>query len=191
MTTFIENLSFIGVEDGSFRAFQRQRKTQCLLCVVRMTGPKIDEIRASLVTVDGLDASNELSEILQNMVFDAIILGGITFAGFNIIDVQRIHDEFSRPILVFTRDRPNNVAMKNALMKHFDDWRERWRIVESLGPVYATYTRVEEPPVYFEVVGADPLWAEEVLRRSAILCRIPEPVRVARLVARGLSLIRG
>lgn len=191
MSTFLEKLSLIGVEDGSFKAFQRRRSQKCPLCVVKMTGPKIEEIRASLITVDGLDASDELSKLLQNTAFDAIILGGITFAGFNIVDVQRIYHKFSRPIIIFTRDRPNNVAMKDALKKHFDDWRERWRLIESLGPVNTTYTRVEEPPVYFEVVGAEPLWAEEVLRRSAILCRIPEPVRVARLVARGLSLIRG
>lgn len=189
MSTFPEGLPLIGVEDGSFHAFRLQRTQKCLLCVVKMVEHKIAAIKASHITVDGLDSTQVLSEMLQDMSFEAIILGGITFAGFNIIDSHEIHQTFSKPIIIFTRDRPNNIAMRDALKKHFDDWKERWNIIESLGPIYTTHTRVDEAPVYFEVVGAEPLWAEEVLRSSAILCRIPEPVRVARLVARGLSLI--
>jgi endonuclease V-like protein UPF0215 family len=44
-----------------------------------------------------------------------------------------------------------------------------------------------EPPVYFEVVGCPIQWAVEVLKDAALTCRIPESVRVAGLVARGVS----
>jgi len=153
-----------------------------------MSGPKIEEVRASLITVDGLDATSKLSAMLRNITFEAIILGGITFAGFNVINARHLFEEFSWPIIIFMRDRPNNVAMREALQKHFDDWSARWSLIESLGPIHSTSTYLREPPVYFEAIGAEPSWAEEILRYSAALCRIPEPVRVARLVARGVSV---
>jgi len=181
-------LRLVGVEDGSFRPFNRRTLGTCLLCAVEMFGPKIEKVKVSPITVDGLDATSRLSEMLQDMNFDAILLGGITFAGFNIINVQQILKEYSRPIIIFIRDRPDNRAVREALEKHFDDWRERWDIIKSLGPVHSTRTRPDEPPIYFEVLGASSQWAEEVLRLSAMLCRIPEPVRVARLIARALTL---
>ena len=181
-------LRLVGVEDGSFRPFNRRTLGTCLLCAVEMFGPKIEKVKVSPITVDGLDATSKLSEMLRDMDFEAILLGGITFAGFNIINVQQILKEYSRPIIIFIRDRPDNRAVREALEKHFDDWRERWDIIKSLGPVHSTRTRPDEPPIYFEVLGASSQWAEEVLRLSAVLCRIPEPVRVARLIARGLTL---
>jgi len=181
-------LRLVGVEDGSFRPFNRRTLGTCLLCAVEMFGPKIEKVKVSPITVDGLDATSKLSEMLRDMDFEAILLGGITFAGFNIINVQQILKEYSRPIIIFIRDRPDNRAVREALEKHFDDWRERWDIIKSLGPVHSTRTRPDEPPIYFEVLGASSQWAEEVLRLSAMLCRIPEPVRVARLIARGLTL---
>jgi len=153
-----------------------------------MSGPKIEEVRASLITVDGHDATSKLSVILQNIMVDAIILGGITFAGFNIINARQLFKEFSWPVIIFMRDRPNNVAMREALQKHFDDWKERWSLIEPLGPIHSTSTCLGKPPVYFEVVGAEPSWAEAILQNSAALCRILEPVRVARLIARGVSI---
>ena len=184
----MELLRLVGVEDGSFRPFNRRTLGTCLLCAVEMFGPKIEKVKVSPITVDGLDATSRLSEMLQDMNFEAILLGGITFAGFNIINVQQILKEYSRPIIIFIRDRPDNRAVREALEKHFDDWRERWDIIKSLGPVHSTRTRPDEPPIYFEVLGASSQWAEEVLRLSAMLCRIPEPVRVARLIARALTL---
>ncbi len=184
----MELLRLVGVEDGSFRPFNRRTLGTCLLCAVEMFGPKIEKVKVSPITVDGLDATSKLSEMLRDMDFEAILLGGITFAGFNIINVQQILKEYSRPIIIFIRDRPDNRAVREALEKHFDDWRERWDIIKSLGPVHSTRTRPDEPPIYFEVLGASSQWAEEVLRLSAVLCRIPEPVRVARLIARGLTL---
>jgi endonuclease V-like protein UPF0215 family len=180
--------SIIGVEDGSFKAFQRRDAQRCPLCVVKMAGPRIEEIQVCLIDVDGHDVTSQLSRTLENMAFEPIILGGITFAGFNIVDAQELFEESSRPVIIFMRDRPNNVAVKEALQKHFDDWRERWRLIEALGATYSAYTYPGELPIYFEVVGAEPSWAEKILQQSATLCRIPEPVRVARLVARGVSL---
>ena len=40
---------------------------------------------------------------------------------------------------------------------------------------------------YVEVVGAEVDWASKVIRATLICCRVTGPIKVARLVARGLT----
>ena len=182
----MNELCLAGVEDGSFKAFQREA-SHSVLCCVEMASDRIEAVKLSRIAVDGLDATEKLLNMLEGVAVDAVILGGITFAGFNIIDPRIIHQETNAPVIVYSGEKPDNDAMFLALKKHFEDWIARWRIVERLGVVHEAVSRPGEPPVYFEVVGGSARWAEEVLRSSALICRIPEPVRVAGLIARGVS----
>ena len=179
-------LRLLGVEDGSFQAFS-ESSTSTYLCGVLMESGVIRDVRLAEVTVDGLDATEGLLEITEGLILDAVILGGITFAGFNIVDPFKILDEIMVPLIIYSGVRPDNESMKKALMEHFGDWEDRWGIVERLGEVHEAITRQGEPEVYFEAVGCEPSWAEGVLRSAALVSRIPEPVRVAGIIARGLS----
>jgi hypothetical protein len=176
-----------GVEDGSFKAFQRTPGSKTVLCCVLLAGEKILDVRLSSIEVDGFDATEKLLAILDGMEAYVVILGGITFAGFNIVDPFALAKKINKPIIIYSGVRPNNGAMRSALMEHFDDWKKRWSIVERLGAVHETVSREGEPPIHFEVVGGSVDWAIDVLHSSALLCRIPEPVRVAGLIARGVS----
>lgn len=177
-----------GVEDGSFYAFSRKMRVFTVLCCVGMTHDRIDCIRLSSIEVDGFDATEKLLDMLCGLDFEAVILSGITFAGFNIIDPYAILQETGIPVVVYSGKSPDSLSMLSALKKHFQDWDRRWGIIERLGPIHQTKPRPSEPPVYFEVLGGSATWAEDVLTSSALVCRVPEPVRVAGLIARGVSL---
>jgi endonuclease V-like protein UPF0215 family len=178
----------MGVEDGSFQADDRSTPQISLLCCVEMCSGRLEAVRLTRVEVDGFDATVRLLELLEGVEVDGIILGGITFAGFNMVDPVVVNRATGFPVIVYSGKNPDNEEMLSALRRHFPDWERRWRIVEGLGKIYSVKPRKDEPPIYFEVVGAPSDWAEEVLRNEAIISRIPEPVRVAGLVARGLSL---
>ncbi len=182
-----DGLRLFGVEDGSFEAFSEGEKRGCFLCGVEMEASRIIDIRLTRIQVDGLDATLELLKLMADFDGDAVILGGITFAGFNIVDPVRVHIVTGRPVIVYSGEEPDNESVLNALKTHFHDWQERWKIIQSAGPIHTTKPFPREPPVYFEVVGNTKEWAEKVLRTSAMVSRIPEPVRVAGIVARGLS----
>lgn len=177
----------LGVEDGSFNAFSREDDSHTVLCGVSMARGRIEDVRISQIEVDGLDATEKLLGMLHGIDVEVVVLGGITFAGFNLIDPSNIFNELGMPVIVYSGEEPDNDAMLFALRKHFDDWRRRWKIIEGLGEVFETVVRIGEPSVYFEVVGGSQGWAEALLRSSALVCRIPEPVRVAGLIARGIS----
>lgn len=152
-----------------------------------MEGDRILKVRHAQIQVDGLDATVKLLSLMRGIEVDAVILGGITFGGFNVINPQIIHAKTGVPIIVYSGVKPDNDAVLTALRKHFPDWKRRWEIIEGLGEIYCTRVFREEPSIYFEVIGRDRGWAEEILKYSAMISRIPEPVRVAGLVARGLT----
>jgi endonuclease V-like protein UPF0215 family len=181
----LSSLGLVGVEDGGFRAFQPGQST--LICAVLMRGDRVESVRLGRVTVDGRDATDILLGMLVDIRCDVVILGGVSFAGFNIIDSNRLHEELDVPVIVYSGKEPDSASVLAALRAHFDDWEERWASVARLGDVYSIVTRVGYPPVFFEVVGESRDWCVEVLRSSASLTRAPEPVRVAGIIARGIT----
>lgn len=178
-----------GAQDGSFEPFHRGygRPIQYTsLCLTRMRGSVIQGVRLARVTVDGLDATDALLNNLCSWETDALILGGATFAGFNVVDVQRVNSETGTPVIVFSGECPNVDATKDALRKHFHDWRERWSRYEALGEIHSLKIG-DYPPVYYENVGCPKGFAEDVLEEQAVSCRTPECVRVADLIAKGVT----
>jgi endonuclease V-like protein UPF0215 family len=178
----------VGVEDGGFsRKLQGDGIQKALFICVLLRGTWINDLQADMITVDGLDATEKLTSMLHRWSFDAVMLAGVSFAGFNLVDPTIVFEEFSNPVIVISRTKPNNIAVKDALRRHFEDWRIRWGVFEKLGSVYEVVSMPAEPPVYVEVVGAELDWASRLIRATSVCCRVPEPVRVARLVARGLT----
>jgi len=177
----------VGVEDGGFFKESPKYTGQTLLVCVLLRGAWIESVRTSTITVDGLDASDKLISILHQWSFDAIMLAGASFAGFNLVNPRIVFEEFGKPVVVISRTEPDNVAVKSALFQHFKDWRVRWSVFEKLGPVHQVVSMAEEPPLYVEVVGTTIDFATKLIRNSATCCRVPEPIRVARLIARGLT----
>jgi endonuclease V-like protein UPF0215 family len=183
-----------GIEDGSFEAFRRgstEADQYTLLCLTRMQGTVIQDVLLRRILVDGLDATEKLLDMLSGLRVDAVILGGVTFAGFNVVDVECVNSGSGVPVIVFSAERPDAEATLAALRKHFSDWRERWSRYEALGEIRAL--RIGGyPAVYYECVGCSAAFAEDVLVDQAVYIRTPEAVRVAGMVAKGLSsAVRG
>jgi endonuclease V-like protein UPF0215 family len=175
----------VGVEDGGFEAFKQGG--EAFLCAAGLTRDRVDWVKLEKITVDGRDATETLVKMLQGAEFDAVILGGVSFAGFNIIDPHAVQRAFGVPVIVYIGEKPDTEATLAALKAHFSDWEERWEPVTKLRDVYSANTKADAPPVYFEVAGCTREWAEETLKATASLTRTPEPVRVAGLIARGLT----
>jgi hypothetical protein len=179
-----QNLPIVGVEDGSFQKGTTQR---AILAIVLFKGLKIQNIKITKIAVDGLDATEKLAEVLNEWKFAAVMLPSISFAGFNIIDPTATRKKFEQPIIIVTRTKPDNKAVRHALKIHFKDWRIRWKVFEKLGSFHKVAALADQPPVYVETVGVDIKWACNLIQSLSVYCRVPEPIRVARLIARGIS----
>lgn len=178
------SLPIVGVEDGSF---QKGIARKALLAVVLFKGLEIEKIKITKITVDGLDATEKLTGVLNEWEFAAVTLAGVSFAGFNIIDPTVIHQEFEKPVIIITRTKPDNKTVQRALKRHFKDWKIRWHMFEHVGSFHKVTTLADEPPIYVKTMGMNIKWARNLIRALAVCSRVPEPLRVARLIARGLS----
>lgn len=179
--------SCIGIDDGPFLP-RRLGGFKAPLVVVQLNGPHLVKARTAWIRVDGLDATAAASRMLRSLRVRSspVLLAAATFAGFNIIDPRVLEREFRTPTIVVIGSRPNNSAVKRALVKHFPDWKKRLRILSSMGPLRQARTFQGEGPIFFEAFGCADDEARRILRELAYVSRIPEPLRVAGLVARGL-----
>lgn len=179
----------VGVEDGGFPSSKPPglRFGKALLVGVLMEDLWVEDLVVSKITIDSLDATDRLVGMLANLCFDVIMLGGISFGGFNLVDPRVVVEKFGTPVIIISRTQPNNIAMKKALIHHFKDWEKRWNIIKDLGRTYSIFSMLGEPPIYVEVVGGDLRMAKKMVCELSVCCRVPEPVRVARLIARGLT----
>lgn len=179
--------SCIGIDDGPFLP-RRLGGRKAPLVVVRLSGPHLVKARTGWITVDGMDGTEQALRLLKQVHSPdcPVLLAGVTFGGFNMIDPRRLERRFRAPTIVVVGSKPDNRAVKRALVRHFPDWRERWRLVRSLGPLHRVRTVGVENPIFYEAFGCESSVARRVLSSWALVSRMPEPLRVAGLVARGL-----
>ena len=179
--------SCIGIDDGPFLP-KRLGWSKAPLVAVQLNGPHLVKARVGSISVDGLDATNSALRMLSSLPLrdSPILLAGATFAGFNIINPRVLQKRFRTPTIVVIGSRPNNRAVKRALVRHFPDWRKRWRILSALGPLYQVRTFRNEGPIFYEAFGCEDSEARRILKEWSYVSRTPEPLRVAGLVARGL-----
>ena len=179
--------SCIGIDDGPFLS-RRLGGSKAPLVAVQLKGPHLVKARTAWIGVDGFDATGVASRMLSSLRAreSPILLAGATFGGFNIINPRMLLRQFRTPTIVVIGSRPDNRAVKRALVRHFPDWRRRWRILSALGPLHQVRTVRNEGPIFYEPFGCEGNEARKILTEWAYVSRTPEPLRVAGLVARGL-----
>lgn len=138
--------------------------------------------------VDGLDSTDVILRLVSKKPAEILFLSGASFAGFNIVNCRRLHKALHAPVIVVSREKPNNASVRSALRKHFPDWKTRWGLIRQLGRIHAFAPKASDQPLYFEAVGISAVNAKTVMRAYCATSRVPEPVRVAGIVAKGLAL---
>ena len=176
----------IGIDDGPFPPKTDDKIRYAPLLAVWLKGPHLHQLRNDWITVDGLDATRKAELLLKGSVHVPVLLSGVTFGGFNLINPWKIEKTCKAPVIVVIGSRPDNRAVKRALSRHFPDWEERWDLIRSLGPLHRIRTMAGEGPVFFERFGCSTRDAAVILKSWAFVSRIPEPLRVGGIVARGL-----
>jgi hypothetical protein len=179
----------VAVDDGTLPHLTKKTYQHALLLAVLFENLRILNIRTGSIRVDGRDANDAVMRLLKTTPcdFDVVMLSSISLGGFNLVNLPKLAHDLRKPVITITRDKPDNDAVRRALLDHFTDWRERWAAVVAAGPVYSCKPMRGEPKLYYEVKGASPTFARRLIKANAAISRVPEPLRVARILARGLS----
>ena len=141
---------------------------------------QLNGILIGAVQRDGTDAAKKLIALISQSKFarsvQLIMLQGIALAGFNVVDIFELYAQLKLPVLVVCRKRPDMAAIRKALLK-MRGGRRKWALIEKLGPMEAAAT------VYVQRVGLTLEQAIEVVKKFTLTGNIPEPLRVAHLIA--------
>ncbi len=183
-----EEIRVLGFDDSAF-----EKKSKCLVPVIGVIfrgGKFLDGVLKTEVMVDGLDATEKIIKVINSSrhkeQLKVVMFDGITMAGFNLVDIKEVNEKTSLPVIVINRKMPDLEKVKNAL-KNFEDFEERWKIVLNAGEIKEC--RVKNRKIYFQAVGLKDWDAKEIIRITSTRSLIPEPLRVAHLIA--TALVRG
>ncbi len=171
----------IGIDDAPFDPARRGD--------VPLVGAVFSRLRLEAVLVgkarrDGANATDSIEGMIRRSRFlphlQAILLQGIAVAGFNVIDIHRLHRRLGLPVVVVCRRLPDLDAIRRALLEQVPGGARKWRLIGKAGPM--------EPlaGVYVQRVGIGSDEAGALIGALAVNSRMPEPLRTAHLVAGGL-----
>ncbi|MDY6777511.1 MAG: DUF99 family protein, partial [Candidatus Nanohaloarchaea archaeon] len=148
---------------------------------------RLEAVLSRTIQVDGLDATETLQEMLdgtRQQQIQAVLLDGITFGGFNIVDIHALHDASGLPVIAFNRDRPDREQVYDAL-EHLPDSRQRKELVRKAGRFHEM--QLNGRTVHIQIAGTEPTTAEDIITTSTQEATLPEPLRTAHLIGTGIS----
>ena len=182
---FKTQIRVMGVDDATFK-FQDNRTL--VIGVVVRTPSYVESVLSTDVEVDGTDSTEKLITLIERSrhkgQLKAVFIDGAAFGGFNVIDVNEVFLKCGIPLITITRDYPDFDAMKNALKGHFLDWQERWDMLVS-GELIEISTA--HTPIYVKITGTDKEIADELIKLTTVRGVLPEPIRLAHLIASGIA----
>jgi len=173
---------------GISESFIKDVSEESILAGVVMRADRaIDGFTFAKATVGGMDATEKILKMYRNLRRDDIsilLLNGCVISWYNVIDLHRVAEETRLPLICVTYNE------SKGLEKYFkelfpQDWERR---VE-------TYRRNKNRTaiklstgytVYIRFIGMKMEEAKGVLNKFTSHGSIPEPLRVARLLARSI-----
>jgi endonuclease V-like protein UPF0215 family len=166
--------------------FDRQHRGDVLVVGTVFAGARLHGVLACKVRRDGANATRSIADCVRRSRFfpqlHAVLLQGIAFAGFNVVDIHELNQVLALPVLVVCRRRPNLDAIRRALLDHVPGGERKWAMIQRAGPM--------EPlaGLYVQRSGLTAAQAQRLLEGLCIDGNLPEPLRAAHLIAGGIAL---
>ncbi|MGA2198516.1 MAG: DUF99 family protein [Nitrososphaerales archaeon] len=168
---------------GVAESFRKGDRRSVLGGVVMRSDLVIDGTCFGHTTVGGDDATSSMVKmyrLLKRQDVNVIMLSGCIISHYNIVDVDAVARKTGRPVICLTYRE--SAGIESAILSQFDETEEkigryrmlgeRIRMVLSTGqPVYARLASISEPD------------ALRVVESFTLQGGVPEPVRVAKLLA--------
>ncbi|MCI4327496.1 MAG: DUF99 family protein [Thermoplasmata archaeon] len=184
-----EHVRVVGVDDGPFHRGADRALVALVVCSLPQ---RVDGVAFTDVSVDGSDATRRIAAaLLRSPHLDglrAVLLDGATVGGFNVVDLAALSRSVARPVVAVTPRRPDFAAIDSALRTYFPGDRGRRRRLLRSRPLFPV--RLPGGTVFAAVAGATRAEASQLVRRATLEGLRAEPLRLARLLARGAAGVR-
>jgi uncharacterized protein len=173
----------LGIDDAPFTKWHDL--TVPIVGVTMEGAAVVESVAITSFPVDGDEPTRFLAEWIDSLriatSLQAIVLGGITIAGLGIVDLVGLAETLGRPVLAVTRRDPAASEVRRALAAaHLE---ARLAIVKRCPPAW----QVTEG-LFVSAAGVTQEDAASLIQSTLGKARLPEPLRVAHLVARALVM---
>jgi endonuclease V-like protein UPF0215 family len=172
----------LGIDDGPF---EKHVSRSVPIVGVMLEGVELVEfVAVTAFPVDGEGVTDFLAGWVAGMrcrpALHGVLLGGITIAGLAVVDVPRLADALALPVLVVNRREPSDDRLGAAL--DAAGLSARRAIVARTPPARPVGDRL-----FVAAAGVAPDDAVALVRASRGKSELPEPLRVAHLIAQALA----
>ena len=175
---------------GIAESFHDKAKISTLAGVVMRTDLVIDGFGIGKLTVSGSDATESivsLANAIQRNDLNALILSGSVLSLYNIVDVDELCSELSIPVVALTFSKSRANLLQN-IEERFPSGiaNRKKKLLEKLGSPKKVRLRTGYD-VFVRNSGIGEKESKRLLDRFTLQGAIPEPIRVARLLAKAVS----
>jgi hypothetical protein len=150
------------------------------------SGTRFEGLVWGRVRKDGWTATDEVCRLLVGGKFlpqlHLVLLDGIAFGGFNVVDLPRLAERLGKPCVAVMRRMPDLGAVERAL-RNLPRPERRLELLKRAGPIH------QLRGFTFQVQGAEPEWVAEALGLLTDRGHVPEALRLAHLI--GSAVVTG
>jgi uncharacterized protein len=169
---------------GVAESFRLAERFSTLAGVVMRGDRLVDGIAFGRATVGGDDATAGVLKVfraLRRKDINVIMLSGCIISLYNVVEVDLLARKAGVPVLCLTYKE--SAGIESSIRRHFGDGEVKVAMYRRLGAREALKLATGKT-VYVRRAGISPGDAARVLEVFTLQGRVPEPVRVARLLAR-------
>lgn len=172
----------LGIDDAPFD--KRQGRPVRVVAILMEGNDLVEGVALGEFPVDGADATGFLAEWIKTLRWEpavqAVVFGGITLAGLGLVDLENLAQRLGIPVLAVTRRETAKSRIGEALTAA--GLTDRLPIVRHSPPAIRV-----RPGLHVAFAGTDRRHALALIEATLWKCRMPEPLRLAHLIASALE----
>ena len=173
----------IGFDDAPF---VRHQSAKVNISGIVCANTRFEGMVWGAVEADGNDATQTICQLLVGKKFlpqlHLVLLDGIGFGGFNLVDLPLLTQTLQLPCVAVMRRLPKLEKMKQA-MSRLPNYPQRLATLQKAGEIY------DYSPFFFQVCGEHPDVIALALAQLTDQGKVPEVLRLAHLI--GAAIING
>jgi uncharacterized protein len=175
---------------GIAESFSQKDTISTLAGVVMRSDLIVDGFALGTLKVSGSDATERILALLKDLNrndVNAILLSGSILSLYNIVDVDSLNEECDLPVIALTFRKSRSDLEKNIKARFTKgEAKLKLQLLKKLGKPDKIELRTNYP-VFVRAAGVSLDDARKILDKFTLQGAVPEPIRLARLLARSVA----
>ena len=171
-------------------SFSETQKFSTMAGVVIRSDLIIDGLSLGKLTVSGSDAARTVLSMFKKLHrndINAILASGSVLSLYNVLDIEAVHSATKLPVVALSFNRSKSDLAENIRRRFSARIAEKKiHLLQKLGDPFVL-TLKSGYHVFVRSAGANEAVCQRLLDKFTIQGAVPEPIRVARLVARSVA----